>query len=335
MKLIYLALTSLILIGCGSVRVDIANIQKLEIDYNSSQNINHGSKFAGNVMAVMIDGEEIDVTGHKHLEFNSRDLESFGKNQMRIISHPTSFDSAYVFATITMDDGKESFTSIDSIPMNYKGPITVIANGEHGRSGDNGSKGGTRLLGRDGKDGGDGEDGQGGQSGGNYTAHVWKEGKETRIRIQNDGTQEIWRYKTIGGKDVEIEIGGGHGGNGGNGGEGGDGKDGIVNDKKDKSPGDGGNGGRGGSAGAGGDGGSLLVFVHENAADAVEIQIRNAGGDAGVAGQGGVAGRGGSPDSGQTAGSDGMNGMNGLSAGDGTNGPQMTMSVISFDFSGM
>lgn len=331
-RILFLGLCSTLLYSCGnSKKIEIANIERLYIDYNESQGINYGSTFGATIIATMNSGEEIDVTRHKRLQISSSQISVASKTQMTIVGHPSTFEDEVIVTTLTMSDKEDSFSSTDSIALNYRGPITINAQGMDGMDGQDGRNGGTPLIGRNGRHGDHGLNGANGESGGAYTVHAWKEGEEYRLHIENDATNVVWKYKSNTTSECTFNLSGGRGGNGGDGGNGGNGKDGKINGSKVKYPGDGGNGGNGGHAGSGGNGGSLLVFVHQNAKAFLNtIQIISTGGRSGTGGNAGRAGKGGSGASGQTNGKPGYDGYEGQSSISGSSGPEPVYSESEF-----
>jgi hypothetical protein len=336
--LILLSIVSASLLwSCGnSKKLDIANIQRLYIDHNPDQNINYGKQISAKVVALMISGEEIVVTNHKKLQINSPKLDFTSSDQVKILGHPTTFNNEVIIAELVMSDKEETFSATDSVALNYRGPLHI---GEYFRSGSDGEdqkNRGTRLVGRNGKDGDDGPLGENGTNGGNYTVHIWKVEAESRVKVTNNVSGEVWRYKSVNNDECVFDFPGGAGGDGGDAGDGGDGKDGKVTEDGSDRTGHGGDGGNGGNGGNGGHGGIVSVIIHTNAsASAGKVAVNNPGGRNGTYGEGGKAGKGGTADTGQVDGLPGLIGVRGVAGSHGNQGPTTVVKVEEFDISTM
>jgi len=327
------ALGILILISCGnSNKLHIPNIAQIKVDYNHSQNINYGSTFAGNVVAIMHDGSEMDITNHRKLDINSAILDFNSKGSITVIGHPLSFNDATAICNFKIEDKNESFTDKDSLRLNYRGPILVTANGVDGEDGEDQGTRGQRLIGRDGKDGEPGGFGLSGGNGDSFTAHVWKDDNTLKVHLVNNASGVVWKYKTVNSEDLWFNISGGDGGDGGDGGSGSDGKDGVITEKGSKRPGNGGDAGSGGNGGNGGNGGSIDFILHPTAAHlSGSFTVRNGGGTGGNNGEPGNPGDGGNAASGQTPGLAGIRGVRGFDGVNGMPGPLPTYTTEEFD----
>ncbi|MEN9998177.1 MAG: hypothetical protein RI922_1167 [Bacteroidota bacterium] len=320
----------LLISGCTSYqKIDLENIQKLYVDYNSADPINYSNPFKAEVVMKMYTSEEQVLSKPKNFSSSQNITFDFSNKKATLLGIPTSFDSEFEVISLTLaDKNGKTITASDTIRLNFNAPLSVGFSGEKGAKGNNGGSGGTGWLLRDGKAGESGLNGANGLNGDNYEIHIWKEGEIYFIHLKN--TTENWtaKYKMMGTHALVINSQGGNGGNGGEGGSGGSGKDGELKGTTTQLPGNGGNGGNGGNAGNGGRGGDIMVVINPNA-EAIKpfLEIRNIGGFAGNAGSGGTGGQPGKPLSGQSqgkSGSNGLNGMNGLSGQAGTINVQTT-----------
>lgn len=316
--------------ACNSYqKIDVENIEKLYVDYNSSDPINYSSPFKAEVIMKMYTGEEVSLEKSKNFTVSQNISFDFITKKATLYGIPTSFEKDFEVISMSLTDkyGK-TITASDTIRMNFNASLSMGFSGEKGAKGNNGSSGGTGLLFRDGKEGSNGINGLNGNNGDNYEVHIWKEGDYYFIHLKNTSQNWSGKYKMLGTHALVINSQGGNGGNGGEGGTGGTGKDGELKGTTTKLPGNGGNGGNGGNAGNGGRGGDILVVINPNAETIKPfLEIRNAGGYAGSAGHGGTGGQPGKPLSGQSqckSGSNGLNGMNGLSGQAGSVNVQTT-----------
>lgn len=327
---IFPILIALLFVGCADYeRVEVANIELLKLEEPSDEKINHGNTFQFEVLAVMKNGSEENITRHPDLKIESEFLDPNEENTFRLEARPFTFQEKNYAVSLSISDASKEVQSIDQLQLNYNGGFWIPSESSKGTDAEPQRKSGVTLFNPNGVDGKPGFDGEDGQDGGNYTGYIWMENQELRFRMENDSTGIVWKYKSRKYDTVFIDLSGGDGGNGGAGGEGGDGK----NGKNAKALGNGGNGANGGNAGSGGNGGSILIFVHHNAEFIIpKINIIQYGGQAGQNGPGGLAGSPGKPVKGQRNGSLGEHGRNGIQGNMGKAGPGVVISIINFDF---
>lgn len=319
--------------ACNSYqKIDVENIEKLYVDYNSSDPINYTSPFKAEVIMKMYTGEEVTLVHPKYFTTSKNVSFDFDTKKAKLNGVPTSFDNDYELISMMLTDKNgKSITSSDTIRLNFNNSLSLDYSGENGSNGKNGSSRGTGLLLRDGKEGDNGVNGMNGNNGDNYEVHIWKEGDYYFIHVKNTSKNWIGKYKMLGTHSLVIKSQGGNGGNGGEGGDGGSGKDGEMKGTTAKLPGNGGNGGNGGNSGNGGRGGDVLVVVNTNAESIKPfLEIRNFGGSTGSAGHGGKGGQPGSPLSGQSQGKSGSNGQNGMNGQSGLAG-SVNVQTTAFD----
>ncbi len=312
-RLLFIVPSLLLLTACGGSKLIVSEIRSLEFEYSPGAELNFGNTFEGRIKAMMNNGDEIDVTSHRKLDFISDDVSKFGKS-FTITKHPQNFNDDIAVISMTVTDKEESFVRKDTLRMNFQGGLRILGYGGDGANGEDQKDRGSPWLFRDGKTGDDGTPGQPGGNGEQLMAHIWKEHDLYYIYVTNREGTITWRYKTLATAPVKFDVSGGDGGRGGNGGNGSDGKDGEKDeDGKLKRPGDAGNGGNGGNGGDGGNGGSVTLTIHPDAADiSSHLEYSLGGGNGGDGGKGGTAGKPGQALSGQTAASNGTNGRQGL-----------------------
>ena len=310
---------ALISVACKHYqKIDVENIEKLYVDYNSGDPINYSKPFKAEVIMKMYTGEEVRLEKSKNFTVSQNISFDFITKNATLYGIPTTFENDYEVISMTLTDKNgKTITASDTIRLNFNNSLSIDFSGENGMGGQTGSSGGTGMLVRDGKEGGNGGNGLNGNNGDNYEIHIWKEGDYYFIHVKNISKNWVGKYKMLGTHALVVSAQGGNGGNGGKGGAGGTGKDGEMKGTTAKLPGNGGNGGNGGNAGNGGRGGDILVVINPNAESIKPfLEIRNFGGNAGNAGSGGIGGQPGKPLSGQSqakSGSNGLNGMNGQS----------------------
>lgn len=321
---------TLILLGCADyTNVELANIDYIQIGSNISAPSNYGFPFEMSVKAIMKNGTNENITNHPGLIIESSAIKQLSQNQYQLIEHPISFQDTSYAIKLSLRDESAAITSFDSIRVLYTNGIWIRSSSQNGQSGKQQKKGGATLFSRDGVPGRIGENGENGLYGTNFTAYLWKIEDEVRVRIENDSTGEVWKYKSKNCDTIIIDISGGNGGNASNGGEGGDGKDG----KDSKLSGNGGNGGDGGIGGNGGNGGSVLLFIHPESEYLIpKILVINTGGLSGTKGTAGKGGDSGKAIKNQEKGTIGKSGKDGTQGEKGINGPKPVISVINFDF---
>jgi hypothetical protein len=320
----------LLFVGCADyAKVEVAKVESLMLKESSEEKINHGNAFKFEVLAVMKNGREENITRHPDLKIESEFLVQKEGNAFQLEARPLSFESTNYAVSLTIADASDTVQSTDHLELNYNGGLWIQSASLKGMNAQPQGKSGVTLFSPNGVEGKAGIDGENGQDGGNYTGYIWMENEELRFRMENDSTSIVWKYKSRKCDTIFIDLSGGVGGNGGAGGEGGDGKNGKVA----KAPGNGGNGANGGNAGSGGNGGSILIFVHHNAEFIIpKINIIQYGGQAGQNGPGGLAGNPGKPIKDQKNGSLGEHGRNGIQGNMGKAGPGVVISIINFDF---
>jgi len=316
--------------GCAnSVNIEVSEIKSIRLEIDENEDLNHGSSFEIKVVAELKKGTEKNITKHPNLKIESKAVTQLNNSTYTISERPTDFSDTIYNIDISIHDKVSAFDTSDSLVLNYQGAININPSSHDGRDGVNRRKGGVTLFNRNGVVGQHGDPGLSGENGGHFTAYLWRQGSEVRLRIENDSTGTVWKYKSRSCDSIIIDISGGNGGDGSDGGEGGNGK----NGKKGKAPGNGGNGGIGGNGGNGGEGGSILIFVHSNAEHLVnKISFLQKGGKAGKAGHGGIGGVSGKTIKGQDKGSTGTNGTSGRDGNDAVEGPKPVISIIDFDF---
>lgn len=299
-------------------KIDVENIEKLYVDYNTNDPINYSKPFNAEIVMKMYTSEEVTLVQPKR--FVSSENVSFDFSSKKAILNvvPTSFDKDFELVSLSLTDKNgATITSTDTIKINFNSAISAGFASSKGTNGAKGGTGGTSTITRNGKEGDSGANGLNGSNGDNYEVHIWKEGDYYFIHVKNITQNWIGKYKMLGTHSLLLNAQGGDGGNGGDGGTGGSGKDGEMKGATAKLPGNGGNGGNGGNAGNGGRGGDMLVVINPSAESIKPfLEIRNFGGYAGSAGSGGTGGQPGKPLSGQSqakSGSNGLNGMNGQS----------------------
>lgn len=317
--------------GCkSSTELVVSDITSVYFEIDERETINHGVEFRAEIIAVHKDGREVPITNNKIAEVRSSILERINPSTFIIGNNPTSFSDTNYLIEFYVNDGSEQFIGYDSLNLNYKNSINVLNTSNEGATGTNGVNGGNTLFGRNGGKGRAGAHGNNGEHGDNYTVHIWNEGSETRLILEDDSTGIKWKYRCQSCNSISIDLSGANGGNGGDGGNGGNGKPGKT---PDKLPGDGGDGGDGGNAGDGGNGGSVIVFLHPNAQEMKKkITILNSGGNPGMIGIPGKGGMSGKAQKGQERARTGEVGRVGEKGQRGQDGPKPIFSVIAFDF---
>ena len=332
-KLILILSVGLILAACGGVaKLEVSEINSVFIEYNPADNINFGSEIDARILARLSSGKEVDITNNRKLAFVSTDIQQRGNSKrVVLIKHPNSFSDEYATAKFTLTDKDETYQASDSIHINFRGNLNILAGGLHGNSGEDQKSRGSTIVFRDGKDGENGTFGQAGSSSSNFVAQIWMEELMVFIYMRNTATNEEWKYKTLAEGPIKFDLTGGNGGSGGDGGNGGDGKAGVIEGGKSKNPGDGGHGGHGGDGGNGGNGGTIQIFLHPNATSIqTKLDIKTLGGNGGVGGKSGTAGKPGAVLAGQLTGNMGRNGRVGRRGLNGGNG-SFELTVLEFD----
>ena len=334
-KLLFAFLFIVLLSGCGSYKsLQIDKISKLEFEYNPNQDLQYGADFEAKVYAVMLNGEEIDITDNKKLSIQNSDIKYLYGHTFKVIKKPIARENKL---TVQLKlDGKddETISSSHQVLLNFKGPLYITANGKNGGAGADGKDKSNAILFRNGGDGDRGENGKNGKPGDNLQIYVWKDQDSLFINVSNLTQSVKWKYKATLSSLISISASGGDGGVGGNGGDGGDGKDGIINSEKNKLPGNGGDGANGGNGGNGGSPGSIQIIFHENATNyQSQFNYTLNSGAGGSGGTGGKAGKAGTAEIGQEPGIDGSNGnagMNGMN-GAGVNSPVISIQAFNWN----
>lgn len=331
--ILFIAFT--LLAACGTTKkLQVENIKTVYLEHNSVLPIQFGGTIEGRIIALLKDGEEVDVTNNRNLTLQSNDIEQqFGK-KFKIIKHPVTFNDNSVVVNYSITE-KELVTSfVDSIKLNLRGDLLIDASALNGEDGIDQKNRSTPLIFRDGNDGDHGTPGTVGKDAGNYLAYIWKEDASYFIYVQNIQTKEEWRYKSVEPGVISIDVSGGNGGDGGDGGDGGTGKDGKQEGEKLKTPGNGGDAGFGGDGGNGGNAGSVICFLHNNAAELeLKISFNVSGGVGGQGGSKGKPGQPGKPLTGQAASLTGRTGRDGRAGIRGSDGQMPQIAIQEFDFS--
>lgn len=321
--------------GCAVLTgIDVSDIKHLEMEIPDDQAINHGRVITVNYYAITTKNKRKRLNAKSGIKVDCPAIEQVMWNRLRIIERPEQFANQTYDVTLSIQGESKTIKEKVPLKLNYKGNLIINAEGGFGKKGFDGDSGGQTLFGRDGTQGRTGNVGEDGENGDHYTIHIWKDGYEYRVRIEDDSTGVVWKYKSLECDSIILYINGGFGGDGGRGGDGGSGKPGKVSEKKFKVPGNGGKGGTGGNGGKGGNGGSALIFVHTNARKmANRIRIENYGGLGGEAGQPGRGGLPGEPAKGQDPAEHGAIGISGSNGEKGVDGPNPVISIHAFDFS--
>lgn len=325
-----------LLTSCGSSKkFSVAEIKSIYLEYNQVADLNFGKEFQATVFAVMIDGREVDVSKNKKFSFFSEDIKRLTNSTYLITKKPSSFDDEVANVRLTLTDKEETFSSNQSIKMNFKGVLNIFANGKDGEKGLGRKNRKGRLVLRDGKNGYNGGNGANGTNADKISCYVWSEGAYNYVYVKNISQNKVWKFKCLNSSPISINANGGNGGDGGKGGNGGDGQDGKVNkDGKKLRAGDGGDGGDAGNGGNGGNGGDVFVYLHPSAGHiASNITILNSGGQAGISGVAGVGGKGGVALPNGATRSNGRNGNNGSNGIEGMPGLPQQITTVEFDIS--
>ena len=324
-RVLFIVILTSMLSACGGSKLVVSEIRSLELEFSPGEALNFGSRFEGRVKALMMSGDEIDITSNRKLDFTSSDIEKSG-DRFTIVRRPRDFSEDRVSYTLSVSDKEEKFERHDTILLNFRGGLKFEHATENGIDGVDQKERGSTWLFRDGKTGDDGTNGTDGAQGVNYHAYIWKEGDLYYLHLKDLTYQTEYRYKTYGTETVHFSLTGGIGGRGGNGGNGGVGMNGEKDkDGKFKRVGDGGNGGNGGDGGSGGNGGSITVTFHPSAAGLTGLVNFNlSGGAGGSGGRGGTAGKPGIPLAGQPEGRLGVTGRQGRRGTNGSDGTPIT-----------
>lgn len=324
MKVLTAICIIIIACSCSNYKsIQVSQIKQIYFQFDENAKTNFGSTIGGKVYAEMLNGKHVEISDHKNLSFASTDVTRISNtNQYKIVKRPNSFDDDFATITFAMSDRNETIRSFDTIHVNFIGDLNIDCSGKDGENGIDQKDRSSRLLLKDGKDGNDGTDGTQGENAASFDTYIWKEGDTSYVYAKNKTNQEVYRYKAIGAKKINIDLMGGNGGRGGNGGDGGDGKDGKIKDGESIDPGDGGNGGNGGNGANGGKGGAATVILHPSYGYfEANINFNTLGGNAGAPGEAGIGGNAGTALDGQTSAQNGQSGSTGLTGLRGTNGP--------------
>lgn len=338
-KLYLLFLVIFFLNSCKNFKqIDIDDISRINIEYNTNQPLNYGGKFNGKIVMKMKDRTELEITQHHKLQLNTDVIQvGIHKDELVIVERPVKFNDSIVNVLFQFNCKNDMiYTQKDSIYLNFYGPLTVNYSGSNGRNGTNGKNANAPSIFQDGKAGDPGLNGENGQQGMNIHVYIWKEKTRYQILVVDQQTfvKSYYNLKEIDQpKLLTILSNGGNGGNGGIGGDGSKGNDGVINTSKNKNPGYGGIGGNGGSGGNGGNGGNIDVFIHNNAVDLQKnLDITSIPGSAGSSGAGGKGGKAGTAMAGQKPVSNGSNGNNGWSGMNGQLNGAILVLVQDFSF---
>lgn len=322
-------LTLLLLASCQSEKVLMNNVDSLSLEIDRNAVLNVGNSFSYTAYAQLKTGETRKIKNDALLEFPDNKLKDVGQHKAQILEPLNDFQADTYPYQIGLKIGDYEVSSLDTLTLNFKGPIAAFWAGNDGANGTQPRASAATLFGRDGLEGRPGGDGRNGEEGRHFTGYLWQSDEELRLLLICDSTGINYCYRSIARDSVIIDLSGGDAGNGSTGGTGGDGK----NAKPGKAAGNGGDGGQGGNGGNGGDGGSLLLFIHPNAYYMNQsIRLINDGGKGGDKGQGGVPGNAGKDKNGSSDASAGVKGDQGNAGEDGTDGPPLTISKVAFDY---
>ena len=338
-KIFLFCLVIFFLNSCKNFKnIDIDDISRINIEYNTNQPLNYGSNFNGKIVLKMKDRTELDITKHHKLQLNTNVIQvGSHKDELIIVERPVKFNDSIVNVVYQFNCKKDMvYTQKDSVYLNFYGPLTVSYSGTNGSNGANGKNASAPSIFQDGKQGDSGLNGTNGQMGSNLHVYIWKEKTRYQILVidQITFTKAFYNLKEIDQpKLLTILSNGGNGGNGGKGGDGSKGNDGVINATKNKNPGYGGNGGNGGSAGNGANGGNIEMFIHSNATLIQKnIELFSVPGIAGQAGTGGKGGKAGTALAGQKQVSNGSNGTNGWNGMNGQLNGAIQVLIQDFSF---
>ncbi len=209
MRLILLStLLFIVLSSCGSTtKLEVSEIRTAYVEYNPVSAINFGNEIEAKIMVLMNDGTEIDVTNNRKLNIVSEDIIRNGiSKKFKIIKHPTSFSDNTANVHITITDKEDVFQITDSIRMNFKGELVINAQGIDGFDGESQNNRSSRILLRDGKHGSSGSNGTDGENTDIYIANIWLEDGLTYVHLQNQRTNLVWRYKTLGEGNITFNL---------------------------------------------------------------------------------------------------------------------------------
>ena len=312
--------------SCGNLKtIKTSQIHSMYFEYSPNQNINVGSTINGEVIIETYDGKLHSVEGRNRFSIISSDLKQVNNsNDFIITKRPQFFSDDLCKMTLYFSDKKDTYSSKDSIRLNYMGPLNVLLGGTNGGNGVDQKNRRTPLLFRDGKNGADGTHGINGESARDFTAHIWKDSALYYIRMTSKEEGLTYSYKMSEKNIIHFNLSGGNGGNGGDGGNGGNGKNGEIKNDKVKSP---------GNAGNGGNGGRLILYIHTNCTDIEHSITTNVkGGKYGSHGTAGKTGLEGTPLPGQQSGRKGYSGAGGAMGYKGIDGT-VHRKIETFDFS--
>lgn len=323
------------LIGCSLKPIHIDQVKNIKLIYDEQSPFNYGDTINAKIIALKKNGEELDLSNHRQINFQSNTLNYIAEQQkLYISSKPISKDNTPLAYEIVMTEKDKEKTFKGEVNLNISGSLFVDLRGKAGEDGNNKASRLTRVMLKDGRDGRNGENGDHGENALPLTVHIWKQGQIYFIRSKFEGTDSVYYHKTSNPEGLIIDASGGKGGDGGNGGDGGRGKKG--NKSKGFEPGSGGNGGNGGYGGNGGNGAKITVIIHPSAEIITQkINVINQGGRPGLGGAAGQGGQSGKADSGQAQSEEGKAGLVGKAGEPGNSGPSPHIMLKTFDFNNL
>ena len=137
----------LIVVGCSSSKkIKVSQIEDIWFAYSPNQDLNHGSEFEGEIMLQTYEGKQYEMRKNPKLSFSSYDLSKKGTSgNYVIIKKSNSFIDDKCFMTLKYSNKGEDFIKVDSITMNFQGPLGIVYRGTDGSSGENQKNRGTPL----------------------------------------------------------------------------------------------------------------------------------------------------------------------------------------------
>ncbi len=326
-RLTIIFLLSGILVSCHSSKSLVNNISSVSLEIDRNETVNVGSSFEYVLLVQLKSGGQRKIKDDALVTIGDGMFTDAGKHQARTVGPLPNFIDSVFPISLKISIEEYEFEGIDSIQLNFKGPIIVNWPSPDGKDGVEPRASTATLFSRDGLEGRPGGDGEDGVTGRNIISYMWLEAGELRMVVDCDRCEEKSYYRSRSKDSIIVTLNGGNGGDGGTGGKGGNGKPG----KEAKPPGNGADGGTGGNAGNGGEGGSMLIFIHPEAAYLNEsISLSNLGGNAGTPGKGGAPGLSGKPMKNQEKRLDGKQGESGKEGTSGKTGPSVKYSIVEF-----
>ena len=102
MKIIIALLTLLLIASCsGLKKIKVSQIEVMWFEYSPNQDLNHGSKFNGEIMLQTYDGKQHEMSKNGNLSFISRDLRKNGRSgSYTIIKKSNAFNDKNCMMTL-------------------------------------------------------------------------------------------------------------------------------------------------------------------------------------------------------------------------------------------